>query len=107
MIMTLNEFFPKFKRMHGMYVVHRTFQATCAYLDGFDEACGDGVMREFHSWLCKRGNGKPELYWPYLTLCEIFGNEDLPDVRNLTPEEDAQAVAVLFDLLDQFFGRGR
>lgn len=100
----LPEFFPKFKKLHGVYVMRRTYEGTCAFLDGYELGCGHRVLKELHSWLIPRGKGRPELYWPLLVLCEIYEDGALPDFRYFTPEQDEQAVAVLFALLDEFFG---
>src|ERR1700733_5965458 len=54
-------------------------------------------------WLVSRGKGRPELYWPHLTLCEIYGDEDLPNIRNLSVEQNSQANELLFRLFDEFF----
>ncbi|MGK8553622.1 hypothetical protein [Nocardia gipuzkoensis] len=102
---SLPEFFPEFKRYHGMFVSRKTFEATCAFLDGYEAGSGHRILKEFHSWLVLRGRGRPELYWPWLVLCEIYedsGAGTLPDFRYFTPEQDEQAVTVLFDLLGEF-----
>jgi hypothetical protein len=96
------EFFPRFKKYHGVYVMQRTYEGTCAFLDGYEQGSGCRVLKEFHEWLVARGKGRPELYWPLLVLCEIYCDGELPDIRHFTPEEDERAVAVLFGLLDEF-----
>lgn len=99
----LSEFFPTLKRLHGVFVMRRTYEATCAFLDGYEVGSGHRILKEFHGWLVLRGKGRPELYWPLLVLCELYGDGALPDIRYFTPQEDERAVAVLFSLLTEFF----
>ncbi|MFJ9760305.1 hypothetical protein [Streptomyces sp. NPDC101149] len=96
------EFLSRFKKYHGIYVMQRTYEGTCAFLDGYEKGSGCRVLREFHGWLVARGKGRPELYWSLLVLCEIYEDGALPDIRYFTPEEDERAVSVLFVLLDEF-----
>ncbi|MFJ9823662.1 hypothetical protein ACIRSU_04700 [Streptomyces sp. NPDC101160] len=103
MNMSLPEFFPQLKRHHGVYVMRQTYEGTCAFLDGYEQGSGQFILKDFHSWLVPRGKGRPELYWPHLVLCEIYADGALPDIRYFTSEEDAEAVSVLFELLEEFF----
>jgi hypothetical protein len=102
MAVPLRDFYPKFKRLHGVYVMRRTFEATCAFLDGYEAGSGYRQLKDFHSWLVRRRKGRPELYWPLLVLCEIYEDGALPDFRYFTAEQDEHAVGVLFALLDEF-----
>jgi hypothetical protein len=103
----LPEFFGEFKKLHGIYVMRKTFEGTCAFLDGYELGSGHRLLKEFHSWLVPRGKGRPELYWPYLVLCEIYDDRAWPDIRYFTEQQDEEAVAVLFALLDEFFEERR
>jgi hypothetical protein len=107
----LPEFYAKFKKYHGIYVMRKTYEGTCAFLTGYEQGSERFFLRDFHGWLVRRGKGRPELYWPLLVLCELYEDGALPDIRYLTPREDERAVAALFSLLDEFFesqapGRG-
>jgi hypothetical protein len=99
----LPDFLPKLKKFHGIYVMRKTYEGTCAFLDGYELGCGYRTLKDFHSWLVPRGRGRPELYWPLLVLCEIYEDQALPDLRYFTPVQDEEAVEVLFRLLDEFF----
>ncbi|BCJ32299.1 hypothetical protein [Actinocatenispora sera] len=103
MTLSLPEFFPKLKKFHGIYVMRQTYEGTCAFLTGYEVGSGHSVLKSFHGWLVPRGKGRPELYWPHLVLCEIYEDGSLPDLRYFTPEQDKQAVTILFDLLDEYF----
>ncbi|MFJ2899655.1 hypothetical protein ACIO87_32905 [Streptomyces sp. NPDC087218] len=100
---SLCEFLPELKRHHGIYVMRRTYEGTCAFLSGYELGSGHYFLKEFHSWLLPRRKGRPELFWPLLVLCEVYRDGALPDIRYFTPEQDEQMVAVLFGLLDDFF----
>ncbi|WP_320068879.1 hypothetical protein [Micromonospora sp. RTGN7] len=100
---SLPDFLPKLQKHHGIYVVRRTYEGTCAFLAGYELGSGDRVLKEFHGWLVERERGRPELYWPLLVLCEIYEDGALPDLRYFTPAQDEEAVGVLFRLLDVFF----
>jgi hypothetical protein len=103
MSLPLREFLPELKKHHGIYVMRRTYEGTCAFLSGYELGSGHYFLKEFHGWLVPRGNGRPELYWPQLVLCELYKDGALPDIRYFTSEQDEQTVAVLFALLDEFF----
>lgn len=100
---SLREFLPELKKHHGIYVMQRTYEGTCAFLSGYEAGSGRYMLRDFHSWLLPRKKGRPELYWPLLVLCEVYCDGSLPDIRYFTPEQDEQMVTVLFDLLEEFF----
>lgn len=36
-------------------------------------------------------------------LCEIYEDGQLPDLRHFRPEQDEEAVRLLFGLLDEYF----
>jgi hypothetical protein len=103
MTLSLPEFLPKFQRRHGIYVMRQTFEGTCAFLTGFEVGSDRFVLKEFHAWLVQRGGGRPELFWPYLLLAEIYPDADWPDIRYFTEEQDEQAVALLFTRLHEYF----
>jgi hypothetical protein len=104
MPLPLPAFLPRLTKHHGIYVMRKTFEGTCAFLTGYEQGSGMPILKEFHSWLALRGKGRSELYWPLLVLCELYEDDALPDIRYFTPQEDERAVAVLFSLLAEFFG---
>ncbi|WP_329409365.1 hypothetical protein OG802_10470 [Streptomyces sp. NBC_00704] len=99
----LREFFPELRKHHGIYVMRRTYEGTCAFLSGYEVGSGHYFLKEFHTWLLPRKKGRPELFWPLLVLCEVYPDGSLPDIRYFTAEQDEKMVAVLFDLLGEFF----
>jgi hypothetical protein len=103
MSLPLAEFLPKLKKFHGIYVMKKTYEGTCAFLTGYEQGSEQHVLKTFHGWLVLRGKGRPELYWPLLVLCELYEDSALPDIRYFTPEQDEQAVGTLFSLLEEFF----
>ncbi|MEE4543025.1 hypothetical protein V2S66_13740 [Streptomyces sp. V4-01] len=103
MTMPLSEFMPELRRHHGIYVMRKTYEGTCAFLTGYELGSERPALKAFHNWLVPRGKGRPELYWPQLVLCEIYEDGALPDIRYLTPEEDERAIEVLFELLEEYF----
>lgn len=106
----LADFLPLFKRRPGAYVLRGSYLATCAFLTGYEAGSQEHVLMDFHAWLVQRQNGRPELTWHYLVLLEIVDDRGWPDLRDFSPEEDEQAIAALFSLLEEFSaarGRGR
>ena len=99
----LADFLPEFKRRPGAYFLRGSYLATCAFLDGYEAGSQERVLMDFHAWLVQRRNGRPELAWPYLVLCEIYEDRGWPDMKCFLPEEDDRAIGALFALLDDFF----
>ncbi|MFJ6699813.1 hypothetical protein ACIQM4_27610 [Streptomyces sp. NPDC091272] len=104
---SLWKFLPELKKHHGIYVMMRTYEGTCAFLSGYEMGSGNFSLKAFHGWLVQRNKGRPELFWPQLVLCEVYEDGALPDIRYLTAEQDQKMVAILFDLLDEFIATGR
>ena len=102
MTLSLPEFLPEFQRHHGIYVMRQTFEGTCAFLTGYEAGAGGSALKDFHAWLVARGTGRPELTWAYLVLAEIYPDREWPDIRYFTQEQDEQAVALLFALLNDY-----
>lgn len=103
MTVSLAEFLPEFKRLHGIFVMGKTYEGTCAFLDGFEVGAARSILTDFNHWLGERGRGPRNVYWPILVLYEIYEDGNIPDIRYLTPEEDERATSVLFDLLEEYF----
>jgi hypothetical protein len=100
---SLRDFLPKVRKHLGIYVMYGSYLELCNFLVGYDEGSGDRVLKKFHEWLVARGKGRPELYWPFLVLCEIYPDGALPRIRELTEEQDEILIDKLFCLLDEFF----
>lgn len=101
---SLRDFLPRLQRQLGLYVPGSTFLATCAFILGYGWGRDDGSLDGFHDWLLARGNGRSELGWPSLVLCEIYPHDRLPDVRKFTEAQDKEAIQVLFELLAAYLG---
>jgi hypothetical protein len=99
----MQDFLPKLRKHLGVYVMHSTYYGTCEFLMGYAAASSENVLGDFQRWLVSRAKGRPELYWPLLALCEIYDDDDLPNIRNLSVEQNIQANQTLFELLDEFF----
>lgn len=99
----LREFLPQLKRYLGVYVMQKTYTGLCGFLAGYEEASGTRDLKRFHEWLVLRGKGRSELYWPLLVLCEIYRDGELPDVKYLTEEQNAEANTTLLRLLEEYW----
>ncbi|WP_410646496.1 hypothetical protein [Amycolatopsis sp. cmx-4-54] len=100
---SLREFIPELRKHLGVYVMYRSYLELCSFISGYEACAGSTLMKSFHEWLVDRKKGRPELYWPFLVLCEIYPDGALPKLRELTDQQSAAAVDKLFDLLDEFF----
>jgi hypothetical protein len=98
-------FLPHLQRRLGMYVPRRTYLAVCSFIQGY--ACGSRAesLNEFHDWLVARSNGRPELAWPWLVLCEL-PHDQFPRLEDFTEEQDRLTIDLLFDLLFDYFDVG-
>ena len=97
------EIFPSFRRWPEMYVQDPSFRAVAAFVDGYRWGAKDAGLTEFGNWMRGRHPERSELAWSWLVLCELYPPDDLPSPRRLTEDQDAEAVACLFDLLDEFY----
>lgn len=99
----LKEFLPTLRSRFALYVPSPSFLATCAFIAGYRWGAADLSFAGFHNWLVARGYGRPELGWPWLVLCELYSDVELPEPRRFTEEQDREAIAVMFDLLEEFY----
>lgn len=74
---------------------------TSAYLQGYGQGVGH-PLDDFQRWLVARGTTRPELAWPWLVLAELYPVDSLPDPMELTSDESAAAIEILFDLLEAY-----
>ncbi|MFI5712277.1 hypothetical protein [Kribbella sp. NPDC051620] len=100
---SIRDFLPTLRRQLGMYVPRASFITTCAFLAGYRWGSDDEMLANFHPWLVARGRGRSELGWPWLVLCEIYPQDQLPEPLLFNDEQDAVAVDLLFNLLDDYF----
>jgi hypothetical protein len=102
MTRALREFLPELQRTLGIYVPMRSFATTCAFILGYKWGSGDEALNGFQAWLLRRGNGRPELSWPWLVLCEMYPQDQLPEVRKFSESQNEEAIRMLFELLTQY-----
>lgn len=82
----------------AMYLGAATFDAVCAYLQGFDSARDGGPLIGLHPWLVVRRNGGNNIGWPRLARESL--QSDPADEK--LPEEEQQ-IRALGRLLAEFF----
>lgn len=100
----LRTFLPRLRRRPGIYVPRMSYATVCAFIDGYALA-SDESLNDFRLWLIRRGTTRPELWWTSLVLTQIYPPDELPNPRTFTDQEDEHAIAVLFDLLEEFYGQ--
>ncbi|MFI5953049.1 hypothetical protein [Cryptosporangium sp. NPDC051539] len=99
------EFFAQLGARPGMYVGRPSFAAVSAFLLGYDQHAarhGEPALAGWSEWLNARRGKECNHAWPGVVLHLAF-----PDgwARDLPPDDDAHAVAVLFGLLDEFLAQ--
>lgn len=97
------EFFTLFAKRTGMYVGYTDLRAVITFIEGYDMAsrrCGRPGLEGWREWLIQRYEASSNLVWG-AQIKQIA----LPEWDFTTPlaaEQEAQVLAVLFDLLDTF-----
>lgn len=80
-----------------------SFGEYVAFLNGLDMGAGGRVLEGFGEWVARRvGYEGWELVWPLLVLAEARVDRPAEAWHGLSAQEDARAVAELFELLDEF-----
>ncbi|WP_027942719.1 hypothetical protein [Amycolatopsis taiwanensis] len=105
--MSEREFFADVGRRPGMFVGRATYHAISSFIDGYDRHAmrdGGGWLTEFHDWvLRKRGLKSSPLVWSGEVLWLAFPDGAFrASAFDLTADENAHAISVLFELLDEF-----
>ncbi|WP_145226714.1 hypothetical protein [Rudaeicoccus suwonensis] len=101
------DFYPDFRKRPGMYVPTLSYVSLCGFIEGFSHGSSttnrkDSVMARFDAWLLARNGVRPELAWPSRVLCELYPPDQLPRARDFNLAQDREAMALLFNLLDEF-----
>jgi hypothetical protein len=85
-----------------MYGLNGTYHPTAMLLLGFDLARSGGLLRGFREWLIVRKGERSSLVWYALVFQEALLDVSLQNWRQLSPEQDQQAVDHLFSLVLEF-----
>lgn len=93
----------KFFKAPGMYVHDANFDSVAAFLQGFDTACGGGVLAGFREWLIlKLGYGN-NLAWTELFLRFAFPDSTGPRVHELLTADRKQLVGLLAEVFSTYW----
>ncbi|MER5624018.1 hypothetical protein ABT061_23580 [Streptosporangium sp. NPDC002544] len=97
--MEYRQLFREIHKRPGMYGLDGSFKSYEAFLMGCDAGNDWGLFSGFREWLIMRLGSQSSFGWPGLVLqLALPEKPSLP----LSPESDAKAVELLFELLDQF-----
>ncbi|SHG74634.1 hypothetical protein SAMN05444320_11361 [Streptoalloteichus hindustanus] len=101
--MSDREFFAQFATHTGMFISKTTLNATTAFMVGYDQAArrhGGSGLDGWREWLMAHHEVSGNLVWEaqilQIALPGWQGGADL------TPEQEAHVLRVLFELLDRF-----
>lgn len=87
----------------SMFGLDGSFGEYVAFLSGLDTGAGGRVLEGFGAWVARRaGHGGWDLVWPLLVLRTAGLDASAETWHGLGAEEDARAVAELFELLGAF-----
>lgn len=99
------EYFAQFAKRTGMFIGRATLSAATAFMAGYDQAArrhGGPGLDGWREWLMANHQVSDNLVWE-AQIRQIA----LPDGEggwDLTPEQEAHVLRVLFELLDKFLG---
>jgi hypothetical protein len=102
--MTEREYFVSVGQRPGMFVGKTSFHMLTAFLTGYDQHAlrhGGPGLTGWHDWLVARRGRDCNHAWPGQILHIALPN-GWDDLWNLPPEDEQQAIKVLFELLDEF-----
>jgi hypothetical protein len=102
--MTEREYFVSVGQRPGMFVGKPSFHMLTAFLTGYDQHAlrhGGPGLTGWHDWLVARRGRDCNHAWPGQILHIALPN-GWDDLWNLPPEDEQQAIKVLFELLDEF-----
>ncbi|MFE4602419.1 hypothetical protein ACFRKE_16370 [Kitasatospora indigofera] len=102
--MSEREYFACVGQRPGMFVGRTSFHLLTAFLTGYDQHAvrhGGLGLAGWHEWLVGRRGRECSHAWPgqvlHLALPDGWNN-----ISDLPPEDEQQAIKVLFQLLDDF-----
>jgi hypothetical protein len=86
----------------SMFATSGSFDAVCAYLDGFDAARDGGPLLGFQPWMVIRQGSGTNLTWVGLVLHEALGERGYGR-EPLEADESRHCIETLGRLLTEFF----
>ncbi|WP_395295591.1 hypothetical protein ACF9IK_20255 [Kitasatospora hibisci] len=98
------EYFACVGRRPGMFVGRTSFHLLTAFLTGYDQHAvrhGGHGLAGWHEWLVARRGRECSHAWPGQVL-HIALPDGWDNISDLPPEDEKQAIKVLFQLLDDF-----
>jgi len=98
-VVEIRELFRSVRARPRMYLTKPDFDSCVAFVSGVDAGSDGSVLDGFREYLVLRLGGHSSLAFHSLVLLLTFDSVPTPP---WTSEQDAVAVAGLFDLLDQF-----
>ncbi len=83
-----------------------TFDAACAWVDGYTSAVGSGALAGFREWVCVLNGGGYQCSWRGAVHAHFLGIDPAAAAAHvLTEDEDRDLGMHVFDMLDRFFAR--
>ncbi len=102
--MSEREYFACVGQRPGMFVGRTSFHLLTAFLTGYDQHAvrhGGHGLTGWHEWLVARRGRECSHAWPGQVL-HIALPDGWANISDLPPEDEKQAIKVLFQLLDDF-----
>ncbi|MFJ8038927.1 hypothetical protein ACIRBX_00250 [Kitasatospora sp. NPDC096147] len=97
------EYFALLSRRTGLYVGRPSFSSVAAFLVGYDQAArrhGGPGLDGWREWLMANHQAAGNLVWQAQVRQIALPDEEAG--RDLTPDQEAHLLQVLFELLDGF-----
>lgn len=101
--MSERKYFAGFAKRTSMYIVPVSLNSVTAFMIGYDQAAqryGGPGLAGWREWLMKRYPVGRNLVWE--TQIRQIALPDWERGRDLTPDEEARVLSVLFELFDTF-----
>ncbi|MEU7600450.1 hypothetical protein [Streptomyces sp. NPDC041003] len=101
--MSEREYFAQFAKRTGMFIGHTTLDGVTAFMDGYGLAAnrhGGPGLDGWREWLMANHKVSQTLAWQ--AQIRLIALPDLERLWDLTPEQEAHVIRVLFELFDTF-----
>jgi hypothetical protein len=100
------EFVQRVRERPDMFTSHNTYLEACSLVVGYDVGSPDDwLVDDFHEWLQERF-GRGGLGFPAQVLRQAFPEVTNPNATTLSEAENAVALELLFDMLEQCLSEG-